>query len=856
MPTKLPGHILKLAVALLKHQAKLWFGEEAAGIAAETITEFGGDELRERIEALLTTSEGTKKLVEAAQRADAQFGKKCKDDTLRQAFNLKFGDLPAVQAALADLPQAMDEADVRDALAEALKRDVPNLTSEQVKLGAKLYTECLQIALIPLKDFTLPVIAQIVQSLREEQREGFESVTQTVVDIKQEILEAVREEAKRGKRAASHPRHWLRPTAPRPGKPIVGRLDELAVLNGMLIPGARTAITASVQGLPGVGKTVLAEHLAAQLDPEFAGGVILEHLGTTFRDPLLTNPILNRWGSYAFGGLPQEGAQFTPDEVRSLLTGHGPILVVLDDIWDLKAIQPLLEALPNLACLLTTTRSQRIARDLHGSIYPLEVLAPEDALTLLRARIRQSGEADKDLLNGLAEGLGYHGMALDIAGGSLDRLPHSEWGSAVNEMVRQVREGSGFGEIALPGDEETESRVEAALAFSYLDLSAEAQTRFRLFGAFAPDGDFRVEAVAGIWKCSVEVAAGQLAVFVERGLVTQHASANPGDRWQQHNLLRGYALALLRAAGEEGLGRALHAEIYNAIMGAADDQQVYYFMLPDYSQLRHAFEWAIGNNLDLAQNLVGNAANLQAAFYLVRDNYDWAWRLAEAAKESDDSTKARSIGALGNALARLANLPDEDRRARLLEALAAYDEALQFRRPDTAPLAFAMTQANLALLCVEFSKFPEENRKEQLGKAIKYAAIALSLFLQIGHAPYSQSAARQLRWISEQASELFAELWEEQELGEIPDWLAPHEDQQGLTTEQFIEMCLTAAREKRPEAAELFDAATKMAADPNAPPEAQALGKALQQIMTGSKIPDLTSLPPEWAELIRKGLEE
>ena len=62
----------------------------------------------------------------------------------------------------------------------------------------------------------------------------------------------------------------------------------------------------------------------------------------------------------------------------------------------------------------------------------------------------------------------------------------------------------------------------------------------------------------------------------------------------------------------------------------------------------------------------------------------------------------------------MAGLPGEDRRGRLLAALAAYDEALQFRRPDTAPLDYAMTQNNLGLLLNEIAGLPGEDRRAPL----------------------------------------------------------------------------------------------------------------------------------------------
>jgi len=119
----------------------------------------------------------------------------------------------------------------------------------------------------------------------------------------------------------------------------------------------------------------------------------------------------------------------------------------------------------------------------------------------------------------------------------------------------------------------------------------------------------------------------------------------------------------------------------------------------------------------------------------------------------------------------LASSPDEDRRARLLEALHAYNEALNHYRPDTAPLAYAMTQGNLAFLYLDLSAFPEENRKDQLRRAIQCTVTARLIFIQVGHAPYTQQASRQLKYISEQAGDLFVDIWNELNFGEMPDWL-------------------------------------------------------------------------------------
>ncbi len=83
-----------------------------------------------------------------------------------------------------------------------------------------------------------------------------------------------------------------------------------------------------------------------------------------------------------------------------------------------------------------------------------------------------------------------------------------------------------------------------------------------------------------------------------------------------------------------------------------------------------------------------------------------------------------------------------------------------------------MTQSNLANLFSAFAALPEGERRAHLLNALRCAYTALSLFERLGHAPYTQHAANQLRQLGEEAGELFPELWAELKVGEPPEWLA------------------------------------------------------------------------------------
>lgn len=171
VPTDLPKNIIKLIVALLKHQAENVLGKEAIGIAGKTFVEIGGEKAQGQIDAILNTNEGTQKLVDAALRADSYFREKCTDQDLNQAFTMSMGDLPSIQLVLKDLPTELDQSRAIETLRENLERDFPNLNTEQIEYGATLYLECLNRTLLPLKEFTLPIIGHAVLESKADIKE-------------------------------------------------------------------------------------------------------------------------------------------------------------------------------------------------------------------------------------------------------------------------------------------------------------------------------------------------------------------------------------------------------------------------------------------------------------------------------------------------------------------------------------------------------------------------------------------------------------------------------------------------------------------------------------------------------------
>ena len=226
------------------------------------------------------------------------------------------------------------------------------------------------------------------------------------------------------------PRRWLRPAEADPlrrWEQAIGRRDELETLRARLSAAAEVDRPTAIWGMPGIGKSTLAAVLVHHYGGDYLGGCLWVELGHGFRRPEQCQPLLDHWASYAYGGDVQISSQpehwqklkFDPMAVNTLLSGHGPLLVVLDDVWDLEATEPLRQALPAETRLLLTTRDSRIADDAgQAGAFPLDLLSPQEAMALLQARLPDLPAAT---LEKLAAGLGRHAHALTIAAGDIRR---------------------------------------------------------------------------------------------------------------------------------------------------------------------------------------------------------------------------------------------------------------------------------------------------------------------------------------------------------------------------------------------------------------------------------------------------
>ncbi|MGH8921280.1 MAG: NB-ARC domain-containing protein, partial [Actinomycetes bacterium] len=320
----------------------------------------------------------------------------------------------------------------------------------------------------------------------------------------------------------------------------------------------------------GVGKTALALRWAHRVRGDFPDGQLYVNLrGYDPGQPLSADDVLA--GFLRALGLAGHDIPLEVDEraaaYRSLLDGRR-MLVVLDNAATVEQIRPLLPGTPSAMVVVTSRDSLAglVARD-GARRLGLDLLPPEDAVSLLRVLIGARVEVEPDAAMTLANQCARLPLALRVAAELAVARPTTSLAVLVAELVdEQLR----LHLLDAGGDPRT--AVRGVFSWSYQHLPADAARAFRLLGLH-PGPDLDLYAAAALTDTTPGQAQHLLGLLARAHLV-HTASAG---RYGMHDLLRAYATHL---ATDEDSGHERRAvltrlfDYYLAIVVAAMDTLV------------------------------------------------------------------------------------------------------------------------------------------------------------------------------------------------------------------------------------------------------------------------------------------
>ena len=335
-------------------------------------------------------------------------------------------------------------------------------------------------------------------------------------------------------------------------------LAEATARSGVLVVSA-------IHGLGGIGKSTLAAALAydKEVQNHFVNGVLWATLG---QQPDLLS-LLSSWmqalGDSDFKPTTTNAASA---HLRTLLHDKA-VLLVVDDVWNPDDVKPFCVGTGNSRLLITTRRAD-VADEVGAQLYELDVMSPEQSLTLLSTRLGRTLEGkEREEAGLLAKAVGYLPIALELVAARVGRgISWAELRKALDEEVARLEKLEG------PRRGKGETRLEASFNLSLnalRDENEEVWQNFVWLGVLPEDAAVAAPMAATLWKVEEEEAAERLELLWNDALLLLSVDIWVGEgswrTYRLHDLLHDVARRLLTTKQPQGFGKTL-PEAHTALL--------------------------------------------------------------------------------------------------------------------------------------------------------------------------------------------------------------------------------------------------------------------------------------------------
>jgi tetratricopeptide (TPR) repeat protein len=311
---------------------------------------------------------------------------------------------------------------------------------------------------------------------------------------------------------------------------FTGRAAEVEFITGVVAAAATRGgvLSCAIDGMPGLGKTALAIHVAHLLRRQFADRQLFIDLhGHTPGQPPVT-PEAALASLLAVTGVD---ARSLPADLagrqalwRDRMAGQRALLV-LDNAASSQQVAPLLPG--DQHCLVLVT-SRRHLGDLPGVVVPvmLEALPPGEAAEMFRRLApRTARDPAAAAVPQLVRLAGFLPLAISLL--ARVYLRHPSW--TIADLIRET-------EVSLLTLTAEAGSIAAAFGVSYRTLTTRLQDFFRILGLH-PGTTIDAYAAAALAGLPVPAAAQQLDALHGEGLLTEPCCR----RYGMHDLIRAYS---------------------------------------------------------------------------------------------------------------------------------------------------------------------------------------------------------------------------------------------------------------------------------------------------------------------------
>ncbi|MEZ4710670.1 MAG: tetratricopeptide repeat protein [Caldilineaceae bacterium] len=283
------------------------------------------------------------------------------------------------------------------------------------------------------------------------------------------------------------------------------------------------SISLSVEGLPGVGKTLLAVALVhhPSILHYFDGGVLWASLGQ--------NPdVMGQLAGWA-DALKLDVSGLNNEELRSKAVKttirQRRFLLVIDDAWNLETANMFRCGGPN-CCHLMTTRKRAIARAFSGAnhVEHIPVLDNTSGYKLLELFAPEACNADPKAAQNLVEAVGALPLAIELLGGYLSTPENSSFVDLSIDTLKKLKTPTKRLQLAtkrleISGNQKIS--LQETIDLSLDELPKKIQEAFFALGAFASKPErFTLNAAQIVTKADAKT----LALLIASNLLQQVGS--------------------------------------------------------------------------------------------------------------------------------------------------------------------------------------------------------------------------------------------------------------------------------------------------------------------------------------------
>ncbi|PJF34904.1 MAG: hypothetical protein CUN49_13270, partial [Candidatus Thermofonsia Clade 1 bacterium] len=371
-----------------------------------------------------------------------------------------------------------------------------------------------------------------------------------------------------------------------------------------------TVTITAIEGLAGIGKSTLAKMIAwdCQVRRYFRDGVFWIEVGKDPEKPKISE-IQARLGM-CLGLTPNEFRE-NPEDNKILLwraIGARRLLVILDDVWNKEALEALQCGAENVK-FIVTTRQVNLANTM-GRAVRVDLLTPEEGGTLILKRAKLP-ETERAVCEAISSQLGGLTLAVCIAADKIAdniAIKIEEPDRAPSKYLEELKVAENpLEHLELDDPDDPKTSFAASLNLTYKGLNDVERSCFHALGAFAPNSTFDLAAVAALCDETPKAAEDGLNRLVRLGLVERSRG-----RYSQHSLLRAYARALLRQAGQLETVAKRHFDHYltRHDYGDAPDFQPHHAEIgADFENIQAALVWGFSHQVERACDFLARLDN-------------------------------------------------------------------------------------------------------------------------------------------------------------------------------------------------------------------------------------------------------